>query len=171
MLKLIFISFFAIVLSSSSLFSKNLNIDKISKQSSKELVVYLHRIGCSYCNSMSEFTLDEDSVKDELTKNFNFIEINVSHEHKIIYKGKTTGGVCFAKDIGYAFYPAALFFDKQGNVKYASLGYKDEYEFLLILKYVKEGFYKTMSLDAYKKKIGFVKNTDDEIVDPRKNAN
>jgi len=171
MLKLLFISFLTFVLSQGTLFANNFNIDKISKTSKKEVIVYLHRIGCSYCNSMSEFTLDEDDIKEYLAENFNFIDINISYDHKIRYKGKVTGGKCFASDIGYAFYPATLFLDKQGNVKYAALGYKDEYEFLLILKYVKEGFYKTLTLDEYKKQVGYVKNTDDEITDPRKNAN
>jgi thioredoxin-related protein len=171
MLKLLFISFIALVFSQSALFCKNLNIDKISKASDKEVVIYLHRIGCSYCNSMSEFTLDEDSIKEYIEKNFNFIEINISFDHQIKYKNQTTGGKYFAKNIGYSFYPATLFLDKEGNVKYAALGYKDEFEFLLILKYVKEGFYKKMSLDAYKKQVGYVKNSDDEITDPRKNAN
>jgi thioredoxin-related protein len=171
MLKLLFISFLALALSQSTLHCKNLNIDKISKTSDKEVLIYLHRIGCSYCNSMSEFTLDDDAVKAYIEKNFNFIGINISFDHQIKYKNKITGGKCFAKNIGYAFYPATLFLDKEGNVKYAALGYKDEYEFLLILRYIKEGFYKKMTLDVYKKQVGYRKNSDDEITDPRKNAN
>jgi len=170
MLKLFILSFMALLTFESNLFSKTINIDEIVKNTNKEVIVYLHKIGCSYCNSMEEFTLDDDAVKEYIQEHYKFISINVSLEDRIIYKGKETGGKCFAKDVGYAFYPAILFLDRDAKIKYVSLGYKDEFEFLVILKYVYEGFYKDISLDEFKEKEGFTKDTESEITDKRKDA-
>lgn len=158
----------------STLFSQVINIDKIlknSKKSSKNVILYFHRIGCSYCNSMQEFTLDDDEVKEYMDKNYKLIRINVSLKDTITYKGKVSGGICLAKRIGYNFYPSTLFLDDKENIKYASVGYKNESEFLVILKYIKGNFYKKLSLHEYMKKIGFKNNQPNEIKDTRKRKN
>ena len=117
---------------------------------------------------MQEFTLDDEDVAEYLSKNYKIIHVNVSLDDKIIYNGKTTGGNCFAKDIGYAFYPSSLFLDKDAKIEYASVGYKNEFEFLVILQYINEGHHKKTTLQEYKKRINFTKNLDDEIKDTRK---
>jgi len=163
----------ACVLFELSLFSSQINIDNIVKKaynSNKGVILYLHRVGCSYCNSMEEFTLDDDEVVSYIEKNYVFIEVNISHKDTITYHGKKSGGICLAKNIGYDFYPSTLFLDKNANIEYASVGYKDESEFLTILQYVHKKMYNKMSLSEYKKSIGFKKDTQAEIVDPRKHA-
>jgi len=157
----------------SSLYATNVNLDTALQKAhteNKMLMLYLHRIGCSYCNSMNEFTLDDDKVIDFIEKNFLYTNINITTDHNVTFHNKTMEGIDFAKSIGYNFYPSVLFFNDQGEIAYASVGYKDEYDFLLILQYVQKGLYKTMTLNEYKKAIGFKKNSDGEIIDTRKHA-
>ena len=160
-----------IVLLQTSLLSQEINIDKIhlkTKTSNKNTIIYLHRIGCSYCNSMQEFTLEDDDVAEYLQEHYEVIHINISLKDSITYKGSKSGGICLAKKIGYDFYPSVLFLDKDLNIEYASVGYKDELEFLVILNYHHNDFHKKMSLNEYKKSIGFTKDLDAQIQDPRK---
>lgn len=150
--------------------AQEINIDQaveLSKKTNKPILLYFHKIGCSYCNSMQEFTLEDDFIIEFIQNNYKIIHINVTLHDEITYKGKVSGGICLAKDFGYNFYPSVLFLDKNADVEYASLGYKSENEFLAILKYVKEGFNKTMSLDIYKEKINYQANLEDEINDKR----
>jgi len=173
MINLLTKTLFIWVLLQTSLLSNDINIDTQiiqAQKSNKEVILYLHRIGCSYCNSMQEFTLEDDNVAQYLSENYEVIHINVSLKEKITYKNKQSGGICLAKKIGYDFYPSVLFLDSNADIKYASVGYKDETEFMVILAFVKSSSYKTMSLNEYKNKIGFKKNLDIEIVDPRKHA-
>ncbi len=166
--------FFSFVLLQTTLLSKDINIDKIvqdSYRSHKKVFLYLHRVGCGYCSSMEEFTLDDELVQAYLKKNYKVININVSYKDTFIYKGKKNDGHALAKKIGYAFYPSTLFLDKNGKIAYPVVGYKNEYEFLVILKYFKDDMYRDMSLTEYKKKIGFNnKNLDNEIKDTREHA-
>ena len=174
MLKKLFKTFFALALLQTSLLSNEINIDKILKNahnSNKEVMLYLHRVGCSYCNSMQEFTLEDDDVAEYLENNFQVIQINISHKDTYIYKGEKSGGICLAKRIGYDFYPSALFLDDGGDIKYASVGYNDDSEFLVILHYIYSHSNSSMKLDTYKEKIGFQKSQDNDIIDPRKHEN
>ena len=108
-------TFITIVLLQTSLLSQEINIDKIhlkTKTSNRDTIIYLHRIGCSYCNSMQEFTLEDDDVAEYLQEHYEVIHINVSLKDSITYKGSKSGGICLAKKIGYDFYPSVLFLDK-----------------------------------------------------------
>jgi thioredoxin-related protein len=134
---------------------------KNALSSNKGVLIYLHRTGCSYCNSMGEFTLDDDLVKKFIQKNYLFIHINITESDKITYKNKVTNGLTFAKNIGYNFYPTVLFLDTDAKVKYAVVGYKEEDEFLALLKYVHSGSFKKMTFENYKKKISFKKRVED----------
>jgi len=165
-----FLSF--VLLFTLSLNAKEINIDKRLQNlpTTKELIIYLHRTGCSYCNSMEEFTLEDETVNDFLNTHYEVIRINITDDDKIIYKNKESSGLEFAKSVGYNFYPSVLFLNEKADIEYASVGYKDEFEFILILNYVKKGFYKQMNLSEYKRITGFKKNSDDTIVDSRKNA-
>jgi thioredoxin-related protein len=92
-----------IVLLQTSLLSQEINIDKIhlrTKTSNKNTIIYLHRIGCSYCNSMQEFTLEVDDVAEYLQEHYEVIHINVSVKDSITYKGCKSGGGCLAKKVG-----------------------------------------------------------------------
>lgn len=164
---------FVLLLLQTTLFSKDINIDTIIKtaeQSEKSVILYLHRIGCSYCNSMQEFTLDDDDVKEYIAQNYILVKINVSLKDTITYKGKISGGICLAKHIGYNFYPSILFLNKNADIEYASVGYKNETEFLVILQYFKSDAYKNQSLKEYKKYISYKKSSSDEIQDTRQHV-
>ena len=149
-----FISLLLTMLFTPLLLSKTINIDsRISNanKNNKKLLIYLHRDGCSYCNSMEEFTLDDDDIKEFIKRKFNIISINVSLDDDVIYNNQSRKAKYFAKYIGYNFYPTSLFLSKDGDVDYAAMGYKNEIEFLMILEYVLNNRFESIDLDKYKK--------------------
>lgn len=153
------------------LLAQNVNLDDAvhhAIDSNKPVVLFLHRVGCSYCNSMEEFTLESDEVKEYIDENFRLFPINITTDKKITYKGKTTTGLDFAIKIGYNFYPSTLFFNQKGELDYAAAGYINEQDFLLILKFIKSGAFHNMDLESYQKSIGYVKDSENEIVDERR---
>ena len=161
---------FLILLIPLSIYSKIIDIDRSvlnANKSNKKILIYLHRTGCSYCNSMEEFTLDDDNVKEFISNYYELVSINISLSDKIIYKNKISDGLSFAKTVGYNFYPTILFLDKNTDIEYHSIGYKDELEFILILNYVKDGYFKKSDLCSYKKEMGYKKDDVEQIVDPR----
>ncbi len=141
------------------IFAETINLDKAAietKKTNKSPLVYLHRTGCPYCEKLEEFTFDDDDVHDYIEENFNFIVINVSYtEDVIIYKNEKMAPRAFAIKMGYNFFPSVLFLNDSAELEHASVGYIEEKDFLLVLKYMKTNAYKTMSVDEYKKKTGY----------------
>lgn len=143
-----------------SLLAKNIDINSIVKESvepNKHLFIFLHRTDCGYCESMLMFTLDDDSVKEVVDKNFVFLHINISEDDLVKYNGFSGNGRAFAKYVGYNIYPSSLFLNNEKEIVHAVPGYQDKDQFLLILKYVNSGAYKTMGYQSFKKKMGSVK--------------
>lgn len=164
MFKSIITTLLLISFSYTSLFSRDININKIIQKASvnnKKVFVFLHRVGCSYCNSMIEFTLDDEKVKALLKKDFSFTHINVTENDTVTYEDFKGSGLEFAKYVGYNIYPSSLFFGYNRELEYAVVGYKEEDEFLVTLQYVDSGTYKKMDLRDYKKSIHFVKKSMD----------
>lgn len=136
------------------LFAKDVNINNILKTaqlSHKKVFLFLHRTGCSYCNSMIEFTLDDERVKERLNKSFTLISINITDEDHIFYQAFDGKAHDFAKYIGYDIYPTSLFLAQNGDIDFVKIGYKEESEFLIILNYVQSKDFTKISYDAYKK--------------------
>lgn len=160
MYKTIVSLFLLIIAFNISLFARNIDIDAIVKNSvknGKHLFVYLHRTDCGYCESMLTFTLDDDPVKELITKKFVYLNINISEEDLVTYKDFSGNGRAFAKYVGYNIYPSSLFLNSENEMIYAIPGYQDKEQFLLVLKYVNSGAYKTTSFQSFKKKKNTVK--------------
>ena len=129
--------FIILIFVSLSAFGRDINIDKLSLQASKHdkiLFIFIHTTDCGYCESMREFTLDEEKVKKLIEKSFIFEHINVRDNDTITYQDFRGSGAKFVQEIGYTFYPTSLFFDKESDLIYAKPGYVNEKKFYDILK-------------------------------------
>jgi thioredoxin-related protein len=146
---------FLLLLLNSNLFAKDININQIiynSIQENKTLLIFLHRDGCGYCESMITFTLDDDNVRPYIKDNFVMIQINVSEDDTITYKNFTGSGREFAKYVDYNFYPSSIFIDETKEVIDAEIGYIEEDEFYTMLRYINTDAYKSMDIDEFVQK-------------------
>ena len=139
-----------------------INIDNIittAKKSDKHLFVWLHKTDCGYCENMREFTLENETIKAFIDKNFIFIHINVYEKDSVKYQDFRGNGLEFAKDIGYNFYPSSLFFNDEGDMVLSEVGFIDkdkepnEERFYKILNFIKSKSYEKMNISDYKFKI------------------
>ena len=152
--------FIAIVLLHSILIAREINLNNLSKtaiKSNKTLFVFLHKTDCGYCESMIEFTLDDEKIKPFLKKRFLFVHINITEKDSITYRDFKGSGRDFAKQIGFNFYPTSLFFDEQNDLSYAAPGYQDEKKFFAILHYVDSKSYNKISFRKYENNFDFNK--------------
>lgn len=140
-------------------FSAEINIDKLIDKATKEnkhVYVYLHWKDCVYCQEMSMFTLDTDSIQKAIKNDFYYVDIETSKNDTVIYRDFKGTSKEFTKHIGFGF-PVSIFYDKDKSVAGLFPGIYAEDEFLVMLKYIKNNSYKKMELDQYEKKIGFKK--------------
>ena len=152
MLKTLLLTFITLL----SLQAREINLNTLNAQAlkqNKHLFVFLHRTDCGYCDSMLQFTFDDDKVTPLLENAFLFVHINIFDEDSVTYKSFKGNGRAFAKHIGYNVYPTSLFFDAHNTLIYAAAGYRDEKDFYSILNYVNGRHYATMDYDDYKESL------------------
>ncbi|MEA3229051.1 MAG: thioredoxin family protein [Campylobacterota bacterium] len=162
MFQLIFKAFFLILTLQLTLQAREINLDNLiqtAKKSNKHLFLFLHKTDCGYCDSMIEFTLQNDTIKAFTDKSFIYEHINVYDKDHIRYKDFSGDGRQFAKSIGYDFYPTTLFFDNKSDIVFIEVGYRDnkllpnENRFYRILNYIDSKSYKKMDYEDYEFKI------------------
>jgi thioredoxin-related protein len=125
-------------------FASDIDLDKIvmdAKKTNKHILVFLHITGCTYCLKMQEWTFDDDKVIAAIKKDFIFVDINVKDEGLVSFDNMKISKLKFAKEIGYPMYPSCLFFDKNGELVYDEVGYRDENKFLKTLELVSKKAY------------------------------
>ncbi len=158
MFKLILKSFLIILTLQFTLQAREINLNTIidtATKTDKHLFVWLHKTDCGYCESMKEFTLQNDTIKAFIDKNFIYVHINVYEKDSVIYKSFQGNGREFAKKIGYDFYPTSLFFNEKKDLILPEVGYIDneiksnEQRFFTILNYISSKSYKKMDYEDY----------------------
>ena len=131
----------------------NINIDALitkAEKSHKHVLVFLHRPGCSYCDTMIEFTLPDEKIVQKIKKNFVFVDIDIADMGEVVFDDFKGTRQEFAKEVGYNFYPSTVFIDKDKDIVYGVAGYKDEDEFLNILHYIQSHSYEEMDIEDFK---------------------
>lgn len=129
--------------------ANDINLNQLvieAEKTNKHLLVYLHMTGCDYCLNMEEFTFDDEMVIAAIKKDFIFVGINVRDEGLISFDGVKVNKLKFAKEIGYPIYPSCLFFDKNGELVYDEVGYRDEIKFLKTLQLVSSKAYNDIDI-------------------------
>jgi len=125
-------------------FANDIDLDQLvldAKKTNKHILVFLHITGCSYCLKMQEWTFDDDKVMEAIKKDFIFVDINVRDEGLVSFDNMKISKLKFAKEIGYPMYPSCLFFDKNGELVYDEVGFRDETKFLKTLQDVSSKAY------------------------------
>lgn len=139
--------------------ARDINLNSTLKKindSQTHLFLFLHQTDCGYCESMIQFTFEDDIIKPYISKNFIYEHIDIKEDDIVTYKDFTGSGREFAKYIGYDFYPTSLFFDKNGELVFVEVGYIDtksvsnETRFYKILEYVNSKTYKEMDFNVSK---------------------
>ena len=136
-----------------------INIDNIidsAKKTDKHLFLWLHKTDCGYCENMREFTLENETIKAYIDKNFIFVHLDVYEKDSVKYQDFRGNGREFALEVGYNFYPASLFFDETGDIVFVEIGFIDnarepnENRFYKILNFIQSKSYEEMNYSEYK---------------------
>ena len=157
MFRLISIGLLLCLSLSSALSARDININNLAAEAAKQnkhLLIWLHKTDCGYCESMREFTLEDENIAAVLKKAFLFVHININEKDDVTFKTFKGDGKAFAKKVGYNFYPSSLFFDAKADLIFAAAGYIEENDFLMMLTYVDSGAYRTMKYDIYRQQKG-----------------
>ena len=108
--------------------------------------------GCPYCDQFIHLSLKDPEIAKTVQKNFTSTGMEIFSDVEITnFKGEETSAKDFAKSAGVQFTPTIIFYGKEGEKLFQSVGYQDPERFKHILNYVSEGHYRSQTIREYVK--------------------
>jgi len=134
----------------------NIDLDKIvevAKKQNKQILIFHHIPGCSYCKAMLTENFKDRAILQEIDKHFIYVDIFTADKDIVKFRDFRGTHKDFSEYIGAFAYPATIFMDAEGKVIYRSIGYRNIDEYLSEIKYILTKSYKKMDLESYKTKL------------------
>ncbi len=130
--------------------SADINLDDIfSKKIDKPIMFFFHKDNCNFCEKMI-FEFEDNNISNILKSKFIFLDINRDDDDTILYKGKEQNNREFTKDVvGIDFFPTLIFMDKNQNIIYSIVGYRNIDITRDTLIYISTGAYKNKTFEEF----------------------
>ena len=125
----------------------------LAEKENKYVLIYFYTDGCSWCKKMEKETFSDEEVKKILSDKFVAVKINARSENKVIENGKEISERELAILYQVSGYPTTWFLEI-AHTRIAPLpGYVTTEQFIPVLNYIGEGWYKNISFKEYLEKI------------------
>jgi len=120
-----------------------------AQKSDKKILVDVYTDWCGWCKRMDRDVYANDKVASYLMQQYVLVKVNAESSEELHYKGKTYSEMGLAQGFKVTGYPTILFLDPNGNHITSLPGYVKADEFLGIVKFIGEDYYKTMKWEEY----------------------
>jgi thioredoxin-related protein len=126
----------------------------LAAKQNKPLMVDFYTDWCGFCKKLDKNTYADPTVAEYIKGHFIAVKVNAeSKEPFNLPTGQMTGS-SLAKSFGVTGYPAVWFLKPNGERINYYPGYAPPEKFILVLKYIGDGIYKTQSWKDYSAKYG-----------------
>jgi len=125
----------------------------LAEKGNKHTLIYFYTDGCSWCKKMLDKTYSNEEIKKILSDKFVIIKINARSENKIVENGKEISERKLATLYQVSGYPTTWFLESNHSRVAPLPGYVTTEQFIPILSYIGEGWYKSISFKEYLEKI------------------
>jgi len=125
----------------------------LAEKENKYILIDFYTDWCGYCKKMDKETYSREEVKKILSENFLVVRVNAESDNKVIEGGKEITERELAKLYQVSGYPTTWFLESN-HTRIAPLpGYVTTEQFIPVLNYIGEGWYKIISFQEYLRKI------------------
>ncbi len=125
----------------------------LAEKENKYVLIYFYTDGCSWCKKMIDQTYSNEEVKKILSDKFVIIKINARSENKVVENGKEISERKLATLYQVSGYPTTWFSESNRSRVAPLPGYVTTEQFIPVLNYIGEGWYKSISFKEYMEKI------------------
>ena len=125
----------------------------LAEKENKYVLIYFYTDECSWCKKMIDQTYSDEEVKKILSDKFVAVKINARSENKVIENGEEISEKKLATLYQVSGYPTTWFLESNHSQVAPLPGYVDTEQFIPVLNYIGEGWYKTISFKEYMEKI------------------
>ena len=124
---------------------------KQAAAANKKVLIDVYTDWCGWCKRMDSDTYSDRNIKNYLSEKYILVKLNAESSAKeMLERGEFTDA-----QIASAFhvngYPTTIFLDSNGQLITAAPGYMKPDEFIQVLKYIGEDYYKKMEFQDYLK--------------------
>ncbi len=130
----------------------DININKLTKQATKEnktVLLFFHMKYCPYCEKMIDESFSNKDIQAQLKKDFTVVDVNINDSETIMFNDFKGSKSKFSKKMDINFYPTILFLNSDNEITYTLRGYRDKYIFSKALDYIVTKSYEDMSFPDY----------------------
>ena len=124
-----------------------------AEKENKYVLIDFYTDWCGYCKKMDKNTYSNEEVKKILSKKFVIIRVNAESDSKVIENGKEITERELAKLYKVSGYPTTWFLESNHSRVAPLPGYVTTEQFIPVLNYISEGWYKSISFKEYSEKI------------------
>ena len=125
----------------------------LAEKENKYVLIYFYTDECSWCKKMIDQTYSNEEVKKILSDKFVAVKIDARSENKVIENEKEISERKLATLYQVSGYPTTWFIENN-QTRIAPLpGYVATEQFIPVLNYIGEGWYKSISFKEYMEKI------------------
>jgi len=123
-----------------------------AEKESKHILIFFYTNECGWCKKMDEETYSNEEVQKILSDKFVAIKINAKSENKVVENEKKISERELAIMYQVSGYPTTWFLESNHNLIAPLPGYAAAEQFIPVIKYIGEGWYKSNSFEEYLKK-------------------
>jgi len=125
----------------------------LAEKENKYVLIDFYTDWCGYCKKMDKETYSKEEVIKILNENFVMVKVNAESDNKVIENGKEISERELAKLYQVSGYPTTWFLESNHNRVAPLPGYVTTEQFIPVLNYIGEGWYKSISFKEYMEKI------------------
>jgi len=125
----------------------------LAEKENKYVLIYFYTDECSWCKKMIDQTYSNEEVKKILSDKFVAVKIDARSENKVIEKGEEISEKKLAILYQVSGYPTTWFIENNHTGIAPLPGYVATEQFIPVLDYIGEGWYKNISFKEYMEKI------------------
>ena len=125
----------------------------LAEKENKYVLIYFYTDWCSWCKKMDREVFSDKEIIETMSQNFVSIRINTEAESKVVENGKEITERELAKLYQVSGVPAIWFLESDRKRIAPLPGYVPPQRFKIVLNYIGEGWYKSISFEEYLEKI------------------
>jgi thioredoxin-related protein len=123
-----------------------------AQQSNKIVFLYFGRYGCGWCDKTNATTFSQQEVKDLFIKNYELVYVDAESDKRItLASGERITELELGARLNAFATPLFVYMKPDGETIFRAPGFKTADDFISFDKYVRGGYYKTMSIAEFQK--------------------
>jgi len=120
----------------------------------KKVLIDVYTDWCGWCKKMDSDTYSDENVKSYLSEKYVLVKLNAESDAKEMVDTSEVTDAQLAAAFKVTGYPTTIFLQSDGEPITAAPGYLKPDQFLQVLKYIGDDYYKKMEFRDYLKSQG-----------------